>query len=123
MTDSHAALGTVDVLVFAIGRTEYAADASQVLRIDRATFKSKLADSLGMPTEGQRALVFNTDAGEAELCVDAVVGVRSVHPDELRRLPPAAGRSRGVLGFWLAGGERPVVLLDLPNTLDAPGGQ
>lgn len=116
--------GNVDVLVFRIGPAHYGADASQVLRIDRASFQTKLVEALGMPEEGNRALVFHDPKhAEAQICVDAVIGVRTVSVHQLRRVPAAAGQPKGVLGFWLDEGHAPVVLIDLPTSLDAPGGQ
>ncbi|MBX5480403.1 MAG: Frizzy aggregation protein FrzB [Myxococcaceae bacterium] len=115
---------SVDVLFFRIGEARYGADASQVLRIDRAGFQAKWVEALGMPREGGRALVFHDARGEeAQLCVDEVVGVRPVSVHQLRRVPPAAGQPRGVIGFWLDEGQAPVVLIDLPASLDAPKGQ
>jgi chemotaxis signal transduction protein len=117
-----AAPARVDVLFFRVGPSRFGADASQIVRIERAGFQAKLVDTLGMPDEGTRALVFQTPSGEQQVCVDAVEGVRTIEIDDLRRVPRAAGAPPGVLGIWLENGRRPVVLLDLPSTLDAPGG-
>ncbi|HZA14945.1 MAG TPA: Frizzy aggregation protein FrzB [Myxococcaceae bacterium] len=117
-----AAPGRVDVLFFRIGSARFGADASQVVRIERAGFHAELVDALGMPDEGNRALVFVTPSGERQMCVDAVEGIRTVGVDDLRRVPAAAAAPRGVLGLWLEGGQHPVVLIDLPTTVDAPGG-
>lgn len=113
---------SIDIIVFIIGDVRYGADASQVLRIDRAGHQAKLSDALGMPQSGERALVFNDPDGELHLCVDRVEGVRPAPVQELRRVPLAAGRTRAVLGLWLERGETPLVLIDLLNSLDAPGG-
>jgi chemotaxis signal transduction protein len=121
MTES-AAPARVDVLFFRIGPLRYGADASQVVRIERAGFQAELVDALGMPDEGNRALVFTTASGERQMCVDAVEGIRSLGLEDLRRVPPAAAAPPGVLGVWLEDGHRPVVLLDLPTTVDARGG-
>lgn len=112
----------VDLLVFRIGSSRYAADASQVTRIDRVTHNAHLIDALGMPDLGQRGLCFDTFDGEEQICVDQVEGVHAVPLTDLRRLPLATGPARGVLGVWLEGGERPVILLDLPETLAAARG-
>ncbi len=112
---------TVDVIVFRVGERRFAADASQVRRIARAGHFSRLSDRLGMPSEGTRALVFS-DETESELCIDAVEGVRAAPVRELRRLPLAAGRVDAVLGLWLEDGERPLVLVDLFQTLEPSGG-
>jgi chemotaxis signal transduction protein len=117
-----AASPQVDVLLFRIGASRFGADASQVIRIDRAGFHARLVDALGMPDEGTRALVFHTSSGEEQVCVDAVEGVRVVRIADLRRVPPAAGTPPGVLGLWLENGRHPVVLLDLPAVVGVPGG-
>jgi chemotaxis signal transduction protein len=116
---------TVELLVFRVGEVRYGADASQVTRITRAGHRSRLSDALGMPREGTRALVFaepGSSGGERELCIDAVDGILTAPVEQLRRLPPAAGRVDAVLGLWLEEGERPLVLVDLLRTLDLPGG-
>jgi chemotaxis signal transduction protein len=118
----NAAPGRVDVLFFRIGLARYGADASQVVRIERAGFQAELVEALGMPHEGNRALVFATAAGERQMCVDVVEGIRSLGVEDLRRVPPAAAAPPGVLGVWLEDGRHPVVLIDLPTTVDAPGG-
>ena len=121
MTET-AARGRVDVLFFRIGLVRYGADASQIVRIERAGFHAQLVDALGMPDEGNRALVFATESGERQVCVDVVEGIRTLEVEDLRRVPPAAAAPPGVLGVWLEAGQRPVVLIDLPTTVDAPGG-
>jgi chemotaxis signal transduction protein len=121
MTESAAAT-RVDVLLFRIGPSRYGADASQVLRIVRAGFLARLVDALGMPDEGTRAVVFETPSGEQQVCVDAVEGVRTLAVQDLRRVPLAAAAPAGILGLWLEDGRHPVVLIDLPTTIDAPGG-
>lgn len=123
MSELAAEAVKVDVLIFRVGRTRYGADASQIVRVDRATHQSKLIDALGTPETGTRALVFNLPKGdEAQICIDGVVGVRTLTVNDLRRVPPAAGQPGGVLGFWLDGDDSPVVLIDLPSSLDLPGG-
>jgi chemotaxis signal transduction protein len=116
-----AAAPQVDLLLFRIGASRFGADASQVIRIERAGFRARLVDALGMPDEGTRALVFQAPSGEDQLCVDAVEGVRLVQVDDLRRVPPAACAAPGVLGLWLEDGRHPVVLLDLPTVVGVPG--
>lgn len=116
---------TVELLVFRVGDARFAADASQVLRVARASHLSRVSDALGMPAEGTRALVIASgdgEGGEQALCIDSVEGFRSARVDHLRRLPLAAGRVDAVLGLWLEEGERPLVLVDLSRTLDLPGG-
>jgi hypothetical protein len=124
MIEAATALDTpVELLVFHVARRTFAADASLVRRVGRAGHASRLSDALGMPERGDRALVFVDEAGqELEICIDEVVGIESVPVANLRRVPAAAGSPRGVLGFWLDGA-RPVVLVDLTQCLDLPGGE
>jgi chemotaxis signal transduction protein len=114
----------VEIVVFRVGDNLYGADASQVIRIARSGARSRLSDALGMPHEGNRALVFRgPDAsGELEVCIDEVAGIKAIPVPNLRRVPPAAGSPKGVLGFWLDG-PRPVVLVELSHCLELPGGQ
>ncbi len=113
----------VELLVFHVAGRTFAADATLVLRVVRAGHASRLSDVLGMPTQGDRALVVLDEAGqELEICIDEVVGIQSVPVADLRRIPAAAGSPRGVPGFWLDGA-RPVVLVDLTQCFDLPGGE
>lgn len=118
---SAAPHGYVDVLLFRLGATRYGADASQVLRIDRANVGTRLAHALDAPNIGTRALIFRTGADESSLFVDEVEGVRRVAIDTLRRVPRAAGQPPGVIGLWLESPEKAIVLVDLPTILEAPG--
>lgn len=121
---SQTPQGQVDVLLFRVGQTRYGADASQVVRIDRATVSTKLAHALDAPQTGTRVLVFVTAEGETSFYVDEVEGVRRVDSSDLRRVPPAAGQTTGVVGLWLETPEKAIVLVDLPTILEAaPGGQ
>jgi chemotaxis signal transduction protein len=107
---SPAGPAEVELLVFQLEQERCAADASQVLRIDRPRAPSRPG--------ARRALVFRGPAGQGEgqLEVDLVLGVRHVPVADLRRVPPAARASDFAIGFWLDG-ERPVLLIDLPRTL------
>jgi hypothetical protein len=106
----------VDILMVEVGEEVYGVDASQVLRIDRAEAQAFAHPALGPLHHGRRALVFRTQSGEAQLKVDAVRGVSTIPLALLRRMPAAATRSSLAIGLSLAG-ERPVVLIDLPQTL------
>lgn len=106
---------SVELLLFEIGPAVYAVDASQVLRIDRAGPEGIILDELGRPAVGTRALVFDTGAGEAQLVVDRVQGVVPAALQHLRRMPPVARCHAFALGMWL-GAERPILLIDLPET-------
>ncbi len=116
---------SVQILVFRVGDVRFGADATQIARISRSGHRSRLSDTLGMPREGARALVFRDGAaeeGESEVCIDQVDGVLPAPLSQLRRIPPAAGRLNGILGLWLDDEPQPVILVDLPRTLDLPGG-
>jgi hypothetical protein len=104
----------VDLVIFEVGETRFAADLTQVVRIDRKEGDSTVGYPLGKPREGHRALVFNSKSGEEHrLTIDALLGVKSVRVAELRRLPSAAQVSSNIpIGAWLDG-ERTVLLVDL----------
>jgi len=106
--------GAVELVIFEVGDTRFAADLTQVVRIDRKEPDSHVGHPLGRPTEGGRTLVFRSKAGgEHRLAIDALLGVKSVRIAELRRLPSAAQVSSNIpIGAWLDG-ERTVLLVDL----------
>ena len=115
-------LPEVELMIFEVGGNRYGVDASQVIRVDRARGDAVRVEALGKPARGLRALVFETEEGEFQLAVDTVHGVRAVEADSLRRLPPAAETLPCNIGIWLDG-EKPVLLLDLKETLKAQGRQ
>jgi chemotaxis signal transduction protein len=103
----------VDLVVFEIAGHRYAADMTQVRRIDRLEADASVGTPLGPPVEGRRALVFvPTGDRELHLAIDAIHGVQSVAVDQLRRLPPAVGPSPFILGAWLDR-DSAVLLVDL----------
>ena len=118
--ESALGLDEVDVLFFEIGDTLYGTDASQVLRIDRSLPDDLEVEGLGPLKRGNRALVFDTPEGEGHLKVDAIRGVRPVPIVDLRRLPVVAGAAPYAVGVFLDQ-ERPVMLIDLIETLNAQG--
>lgn len=126
MMDEQRALADVenvediDVLFFEIGDELYGADASQVLRIDRALPDDLVLPELGQPRRGGRALVFETPEGEGHLKVDVVRGVRSVPLLALRRLPAAVSAAPFAVGVYLDDA-RPVLLIDLVETAKTQG--
>jgi chemotaxis signal transduction protein len=120
LSQAESAPGDVELLLFDIGGTLYGVDASQVLRIDRADADAIRLDVLGQLTRGLRALSFQTSEGEKQLKVDAVHGIRTVELGSLRRLPAAANTLPFAIGVWLDG-EKPVLLLDLSENLQAQG--
>jgi len=111
----------VELLLFEVGGQIFGADASQVLRIDRAGASALVVDGLGRPAHGRRALVFQSSEGEEQLAVDFVHGVRAVAADTLRRLPVAIPAPPYTIGIWLDG-EKPVLLISLNDTLKAKEG-
>ena len=121
MMDEPQALGEVDVLFFEIGDETYGADASQVLRIDRALPEDLVLPELGSPKRGGRAIVFETPEGEGHLKVDVVRGVRPVALNALRRLPAAVSAAPFTVGVCLDDDRRPVLLIDLVETAKTQG--
>ncbi|HEX5745654.1 MAG TPA: Frizzy aggregation protein FrzB [Archangium sp.] len=110
----------VDLLFFEVGGVVYGTDAQQVLRIDRSHPDDLEVPGLGPLKRGGRALVFDTPEGEGHLKVDAIRGVRPVPILDLRRLPVVAGAAPYAVGVFLDQ-ERPVMLIDLVETLNAQG--
>lgn len=104
---------TIDIVLFEVAGNRYAADMTQVGRIDRHVESDSVGAPLGAPLLGRRALIFSP-SGERELslAIDTVLGVRSVSIDDLRRLPAAAGASPIVIGAWLDR-DATVLLIDL----------
>lgn len=118
--DQSSGPNEVDVLFFEVGGIVYGTDAQQVLRIDRSHPDDLELPGLGALARGGRALVFDTPEGENHLKVDAIRGVRPVPILELRRLPIVAGAAPYTVGVFLDK-ERPVMLIDLVETLNAQG--
>jgi chemotaxis signal transduction protein len=115
MSEVEATLERVDVLLFRVGKRVYAADATQVLRIDRRG-GAAAREALGPLDRGDRALVVQGPQGEELVPVDAVRGIRAAPVSELRRAPAAVAGHPCTIGFWLDG-DTPVVLIDLARTL------
>ncbi len=118
--DGDDAAEQVDLLFFEVGPSLYGADASQVLRIDRAQRDDFTLPDLGALREGTRALVFQVPEGEGHLRVDAVRGVRSVALTSLRRMPPPAAAPPYAVGLCLEEAQ-PVLLIDLAETVKYEG--
>lgn len=121
MIDEPQGLEDVDILFFEIGNDTYGADASQVLRIDRALPEDIVLPELGQPSRGGRAIVFETPEGEGHLKVDVVRGVRPVPLNSLRRLPAAVSAATFTVGVCLDDDRRPVLLIDLVETAKTQG--
>jgi chemotaxis signal transduction protein len=125
MTRSVAlAQHTVEIVLFKMGGVTYAADASQVIRFDRAALNST-GDETVPPRAGrgsERALIVRAADGVCRpISVEAVAGLQTVAVTSLRRLPQLVGISGPAVGFWLDG-ETPVVLLDLLQLVEGPEG-
>lgn len=115
MTASDSA-PSVELVLFTIGGIDYAADASQVVRIERSQRDAAVES-------GHRALIVRDSDGACHpLRCDAVHGLRTVPVASLRRLPAAIEVAEIAVGVWLDG-ERPVLLVDLLEFLKRHGGQ
>jgi chemotaxis signal transduction protein len=106
----------VDLVVFDVGGTRYAADLGQVRRVDVADFAESVGQPLGRPLRGGRSLVFAVSEGERRLTVDQVHGVSRVPLQHLRRMPTAVNAPKYSIGAWLDG-EATVLLIDLLSTV------
>jgi chemotaxis signal transduction protein len=103
----------VDLVVFSVRGTRFAADLTQVRRVDVPLAAESVGPALGHCERGRRALVFELEDGvERRLEVDEVHGVVRPPVASLRRLPTAARGARFSIGAWLDGDET-VVLVDL----------
>lgn len=120
---SEAAVPLIDLVVFEVAGVRYAADLSQVRRIDIDEPNESIGQPLGAPARGARALVFTVaDHAERRLAIDQVLGVSRVPLTELRRMPAAVNAARFSIGAWLDG-EQTVLLVDLPSMLPPPAAQ
>jgi chemotaxis signal transduction protein len=122
--ESEGSDAQVDLLFFEVGASLYGADASQVLRIDRALPDDFSLPDLGALRQGNRALVFQLPEGEGHLRVDAVRGVRPVALNALRRMPAPAAAPPYAVGLCLdqsQGEAPPVLLIDLAETVKFEG--
>lgn len=103
----------VELVVFRVGGSRFAADLAQVRRVDVPEKAESVGAPLGEPLSGRRALVFDSvDGPERRLTVDEVLGVTRAPVASLRRMPLAARAARYSIGAWLDGDE-PVLLVDL----------
>ncbi|MFT3708886.1 MAG: Frizzy aggregation protein FrzB [Archangium sp.] len=113
MTGSELAPNEIDLVVFEVAGSRFAADLGQVRRVDLVDPAESVGDVLGRPLSGKRALVFDAAPGvERRLNVDKVVGVSRVKVTSLRRMPPAVHAAKYSIGAWLDG-EQAVLLVDL----------
>lgn len=108
----------VEILLFEIGSELFGADASQVLRVDRAAVDALEIPTLGRLRSGARALVFLHQGGERQVRIDTVHGVRTAALTSLRRIPAVASAAELAIGVWLDG-QRAVMLVDLVQAADS----
>lgn len=103
----------IDLVVFELAGTRYAADLSQVIRLDFFDPSCSVGAPLGPVRRGAQCLMIDTQDGRNWcLAIDTLYGVRSIGVEQLRRLPPAALGSPISMGAWLDGNEA-VLLVDL----------
>lgn len=118
---TEPARADIQLVLFEVAGAVFAADATQILRIDRAAPDAHVLSGMAAPGQGRRALVYRRPGGEgeAQLRVDSIHGVVNAAVESLRRMPPAARALDFALGFWL-GKEHPVLLVDLCRTQPLP---
>lgn len=103
----------VSLVIFDIGGARYAADLSQVIRLDFYDARSSVGAPLGPCRDGTKCLMIDAQDGKDWcLAIDTLHGVRSVPIEDLRRLPPLAQGGAVSIGAWLDGREA-VLLVDL----------
>ena len=103
----------VNLVVFELAGTRYAADLTQVVRLDFFDSACSVGSPLGAPRQGGKCLMI--DAGDGRdwcLAIDALHEVRRVPVEQLRRLPVLAHGGTISIGAWLDGKEA-VLLVDL----------
>jgi chemotaxis signal transduction protein len=111
------------VLLFQLGPRLLAARASGVDRIGNPReegIQVLLSEScLGRPWAPRRSLIVVSRAGEAGLCVDQVLGFRSVEAGDLLPLPPLAdgALSTGAVSGLVMLDGMPTPLIDLPTLI------
>jgi hypothetical protein len=108
-----------DVFFFEVGGQVFGADPTDVLRIDRSR-PELLTAMLQLPVRSARVMVVRGIAGEVQVPVDTVLGVRRVGQLRLRRTPTFLQLLGGNWTRWLLGlvlredeDQPPVVVVDL----------
>lgn len=113
------AFDSVQLVLFEIDGKRFAADLSQVARVDFFEAAQSVGAPLGPCRTGERSLVIRVgDDREPRLAIDAMLGVRKVALEDLRRLPPVAAHGKYAMGAWLDGQEA-VLLVDLHAMIDS----
>ena len=104
---------TVSLVLFEVAGARYAADLSQVVRLDFFDPACSVGTPLGAPRDGTKCLLIDAQDGRQWcLAIDTLHGVRSVPVEDLRRLPLLAQGGAVSIGAWLDGKEA-VLLVDL----------
>jgi hypothetical protein len=105
--------GHLNLVIFELGGTRFGADLTQVIRLDFYDVDCSVGTPLGAPSSGAKCLMIDAQDGRDWcLAIDALLGVRSVPLEELRRLPALAHGGAISIGAWLDGKEA-VLLVDL----------
>jgi chemotaxis signal transduction protein len=109
---SPSAVHEVDLVVFEAGGRRWAADAWDVLRVDRR--RSEAPTAFVAPASGYRVLMVDAGRGEVQVPIDRLLGFERVSPNTLRPVPAFAKglTNRALVGAWLAKKEI-VLLIDL----------
>lgn len=103
----------ISLVVFELAGTRYAADLTQVIRLDFFDPACSVGAPLGPAHSGTKCLMIEAQDGRDWcLAIDTLHGVRSVPVEELRRLPAIAQGGSISIGAWLDGREA-VLLVDL----------
>ncbi len=103
----------IRLVLFELGGVRYAADLSQVIRLDFYEASCSVGAPLGPPRLGLKCLMIDAQDGRDWcLAIDTLHGVRSVPVEQLRRLPAVAHGGSISIGAWLDGQEA-VLLVDL----------
>ena len=103
----------INLVIFELAGTRFAADLSQVIRLDFYDAACSVGAPLGPPRSGIKCLMIDTQDGKDWcLAIDTLHGVRSVPVEQLRRLPIVAQGGTISIGAWLDGQEA-VLLVDL----------
>jgi hypothetical protein len=104
---------SLNLVVFELAGTRYAADLTQVVRFDFYDSSCSVGVPLGPPRIGSKCLMIDAQDGRDWcLAIDTLQGVRSVPIEHLRRLPVIAHGGAISIGAWLDGKEA-VLLVDL----------
>jgi len=113
IAEAEADDGHLSLVLFELAGTRYAADLSQVIRLDFYDARCSVGSPLGPPRSGNKCLMIDAQDGRDWcLAIDTLHGVQRVPVDQLRRLPAIAFGGSIPIGAWLDGNET-VLLVDL----------